>query len=126
MIIPQQIKREDRLVRNRKIIKSFKNLKTNWNGNHEAPIPQIIIDTALKTLDQLLVQPEVFPATDSSIQFDFTNFDNFEIEVNIYPDKFIIYTSKNNVEETKTIDNINCQSDIIINTINEFISKSYV
>ena len=126
MIIPQQIKREDRLVRNRKLIKSFKDLKTNWKGNQEEPIPQIIIDTALKTLDQVLVQPEVFPETDSSIQFDFTNFDNFEIEVNIYPDKFIIYTSKNNVEETKTIDNINCQSDIIINTINEFISKSYV
>lgn len=125
MNIPIPIKREDRLSRNQKLIKSFKNLKQNWYGHGEKPIPEEVIVSALGSIPHLLVQPEVFPATDSSIQFDFNNFETFELEVNIEPKKIIIYSSVENVENTSEIPNPENNPGLIADTINEYITKYY-
>lgn len=125
MDIPISIRREDRLSENQKLIKSFKDLKQNWSGHNEKPIPEEIIISALGSIPKLLVQPEVFPATDSSIQFDFTNFETFELEVNIELKKIIIYSSVKNVENTSEIANPENDPELIANTINEYITKYY-
>ena len=125
MDIPISINREDRLSENQKLIKSFKDLKRNWYGHDEKPIPEEVIMVALGSIQHILVKPEVFPATDSSIQFDFNNFETFELEVNIEPKNIIIYSSFENVENTSEIPNPENNPELLADIINEYITKYY-
>ncbi len=91
---PKTIKgyeRYDRREENLNELASFSELKFNWFGHGAEPFSKDVISQATSVIEMLTVQPEVFPALDGTIQFDFTNFEDFYFEVSIGDDYYDIY-----------------------------------
>lgn len=91
---PKTIKgyeRYDRREENLNELASFSELKFNWFGHGAEPFSKDVISQATSIIEMLTVQPEVFPALDGTIQFDFTNFEDFYFEVSIGDDYYDIY-----------------------------------
>lgn len=73
---PTQMKNFERLD-------SFLNLKRNWNQNDAEPISEKLVSQAKGLLPVLLVQPEIFPTANGTIQFEYDNSvgDHFDFEM---------------------------------------------
>lgn len=54
----------------------IKKLKDNWNGYGAKPINKIILDYTEKLLDNILVQPKIFPTAANSIQLEYYDKNN--------------------------------------------------
>ncbi|MFC0903910.1 hypothetical protein ACFHWD_04290 [Clostridium sp. MT-14] len=83
-----------------KDIKSFRQLKYNWNGYNGEPISDIVIDKALNLIKELKPIPEVFPTGRGSIQFEWGK-DSLYLEMEIFEDKIQIFNIAN--KNTKEI-----------------------
>lgn len=68
---------------NLKKLDSIGNLSDNWNGNGATAIPTIVIDKTRKIIEEIPIQPEIFPTALSTIQLEFYNSrrDHMEIEI---------------------------------------------
>lgn len=96
---PKTIKgyeRYDRREENLNKLASFSELKHNWFGHGSVPFSKDAISQATSVIKMLTVQPEVFPALDGTVQFDFTNFEDFYFEVSIGDDYYDIYIDGGN------------------------------
>ena len=70
-------------------------LKDGWNGNGAPAFPKSLIKKARELLDNLDVQPEIFPTALQTIQMEFDNSrkDHMEIEIgeNETAEVFVVY-----------------------------------
>ena len=59
------------------------NRKDGWNGNGAEAFPEALISKIDAIIDELIIQPEVFPTALGSIQFEYDNSrrDHMEIEI---------------------------------------------
>lgn len=118
---PKTIKgyeRYDRREENLNKLASFSELKFNWFGHGSAPFSKDVISQATSVIEMLTVQPEVFPALDGTIQFDFTNFEDFYFEVSIGDDSYDIYVDDSN---DKHYENPNQDPMLILNDIKKVL-----
>lgn len=118
---PKTIKgyeRYDRREENLNKLASFSDLKHNWLGHGSASFSKDVISQATSVIKMLTVQPEVFPALDGTIQFDFTNFEDFYFEVSIGDDYYDIYIDDSN---DKRYENPNQDPMLILNDIKKVL-----
>ncbi len=80
----------------------IRSLKTGWNGNGAPSFPASLIDRVEGIINELNIQPEIFPTALSTIQLEYDNSrrDHMEIEIgeNEMAEIFIVYF--NGMEET--------------------------
>ncbi len=64
-------------------LKVIQNLRENWNGNGAPAFPKTLTDRVARFLNELNIQPEIFPTALSTIQFEYDNSrrDHMEIEI---------------------------------------------
>lgn len=106
--------RYDRRKENLNKLASFSDLKHDWFGHGSVSFSKDVISQATSVIKMLTVQPEVFPALDGTIQFDFTNFEDFYFEVSIGDDYYDIYIDDSN---NKHYENPNQDPMLILNDI---------
>jgi hypothetical protein len=87
-----------------KTIKSFRDLKQNWNGYGAEPISEEVINKALKLVKELKPIPEIFPVANNSIQFEWETDDQvLYLEMEIFKDKIKVFNMSQYRGETTTI-----------------------
>ncbi len=61
----------------------IRGLKDNWNGNGAAALPGKLLDRVGELINELMIQPEIFPTALGTIQFEYDNsrHDHMEIEI---------------------------------------------
>ena len=99
----QQLQNKLRL--NEEQIKSYLHLPNNWNGNGANAISKNIVERALKLVQKLDYQPEIFPTARDTIQFEYEKGDNY-LEIEVFIDFFILYKNVNDEEKELKIDDI--------------------
>lgn len=65
----------------------FTTLEKDWNGYNADPFDPILIEKCKSLINRLDFIPEIFPAADDSIQFEFSRFDGAELLFFIHIDK---------------------------------------
>lgn len=100
-----------------KLIRKFKN---NWNGYGAKPIDKIILDYTEKLLDNILVQPKIFPTSANSIQLEYYDENNQD-------NCLIIELGENNINIFNNITNENLvfNYDNFIKKVNDKIKEFY-
>lgn len=64
-------------------IKTIRSMKKNWNGNGAPAFKKELIEKVSQILDDLMIQPEIFPTALGTIQLEYDNSrkDHMEIEI---------------------------------------------
>ena len=64
-------------------LEEIRSMKKNWNGNGAPAFKKKLTDKVLVLLNDLSIQPEMFPTALSTIQFEYDNSrkDHMEIEI---------------------------------------------
>ncbi len=64
-------------------LENISNLRDNWNGNGAPAIPKTVIEKTRKIIENIPIQPEIFPTALSSIQLEYDNSrrDHMELEI---------------------------------------------
>lgn len=77
------VKKEEKLIKNMQKLQSIKELEKNWNGYDAEPISPQVIQITQRLLPDLYEQPEVFPTGRDTIQLEYekTNGDYLEFEI---------------------------------------------
>ena len=70
---------------NLKKLEKIAALRDGWNGNGAPALPRELIERVRKLLNELLIQPEIFPTALMTIQFEYDNTrrDHMEIEIGL-------------------------------------------
>ncbi|MBE5827344.1 MAG: type II toxin-antitoxin system Phd/YefM family antitoxin [Butyrivibrio sp.] len=64
-------------------LENIRNLKDNWNGNGAPALPINLIEKTRKLLEDLPIQPEIFPTALSTIQLEYDNSRRDHMEIDI-------------------------------------------
>ena len=83
LFIPMNALSGDVKTDNLKKLDVIQRLKKNWNGNGAAPFSPKEIDRMKVLINELRIQPEIFPTALQTIQFEYDNArrDHMEIEI---------------------------------------------
>lgn len=106
-----------KIISNEKI-KAISKLEKNWNGNGADRFSKKLIKVAYEIIDNLEMQPEIFPTARDSIQLEYENSSKDYLEFEIFKDKIKMFSYKNDGSEETT-------KDIDSNQLNNIISKFY-
>ena len=81
------------------------NLKDGWNGNEAPAIPGKVISKVRSLINELYIQPEIFPTALSSIQLEFDNSrrDHMEIEIGENDEAEVFIVLYNGEERFETV-----------------------
>lgn len=86
----------------------IRSLKENWNSNGAMPIPQEIANKVESLIENLIIQPEIFPTAHRSIQLEYENSrrDHMEIEIDTSDTAgvFIVKNNGSEIYETVSVD----------------------
>lgn len=111
------IKKNDNIKR----LKDIEKLKYNWNNNEADPINKEICYNILNIINEVIIQPKIFPTANDSIQLEYYDISdsNKYLEFEIFKKYIKVYhISSNREENTFTINNINTRQ--INNIIMDF------
>ena len=78
------MERQDSLKKHNMVkLEEIRSMKKNWNGNGAPAFKKKLTDKVLVLLNDLSIQPEMFPTALSTIQFEYDNSqkDHMEIEI---------------------------------------------
>ncbi len=107
--------KEENLAR----LEEIKQLKDNWNGNGSPAIPSDVIEKTRTLLEDLPIQPEIFPTALMSIQLEFDNsrHDHMEIDISSgdMAEVFVVLYSGTESEES-----VSCSADSITERVLNF------
>ena len=97
----------------------YSQLEYNWNDNGAEPFDKELINLAWKKINELEIQPKVFPTAGDSIQFEYEKGNGDYLEFQICEDKIEVFKiiDKNEEEFNTSID------DDINNIVNKFHGK---
>lgn len=102
------------------LLDAYSALNKNWDGYGAEPIDPKIIDRAKQMLDGLAVMPDVYPTSNSTIQFEFERGEDY-LEVEIEKDCFkILICHNNDYKNAKTMvipNELKLPDDFIINSL---------
>jgi len=91
--------------RNKLILNNFLKLEENWNLNKAQKFSSNLINKSLKLLAKMEFQPQIFPTSRNSIQFEYEKENGDYLEVEIFDKSIQIYQNKNNCEIEKELNN---------------------
>lgn len=80
-------------------------LPFNWNENDALPFSKKLIDKCREVLANLNVVPKIYPAANSSIQFEYYKSDGSLLEFNIFEDRITLFKKKEKDSNGKWIKN---------------------
>lgn len=100
-------------------LKVIRGLKDNWNGNGASPFSKKFLDKVEELLNELGIQPEIFPTAMGSIQLEYDNSrrDHMEIEID-ESDTAEVFIVNFNGEEI--LESIPCTSEAINERAGDF------
>ena len=107
------------------IVKKFENLNKlheysqldyNWNFNGAEPFAKEVINLCWERINELEIQPEIFPTACGSIQFEYEKDNKDYLEFEIYQDRIEVFKIINGNEEEFDVN----ASDDLNNIVNEF------
>ncbi len=86
-------------------LNSIRSFKENWNGNGAPSFPVELTDKVASLLNELYIQPEVFPTALCTIQLEYDNSrrDHMEIEIGTSDIAEIFIVNYNGIESTESI-----------------------
>ena len=67
------------------ILNSFKKLENNWDGYDALAPTKEIINTVCLLINELDIQPEIFPTPDGGIQLEYVIGENRHLNIEILP-----------------------------------------
>ena len=90
---------------NREKLSVIRSLKYDWNGNGAPPFPETLINNVSMLLDNLTIQPEIFPTALCTIQLEYDNSrrDHMEIEIGTNDKAEVFIVNFDGSEMAKTI-----------------------
>lgn len=88
---------------NKKKVKSFLNLKPNWNGYGALPIEKNIVNKVLEIFEKLPSEVEYYPTGRNSIQLELHKNNGDYIEIEITENSCELYSFINNIENEENI-----------------------
>ena len=95
------------LQQNIERLRSFLNLAPNWNGYDACTFSADVIDSTIKTIKKLSLQPEIYPLSDGRVQLEYSRKNGMYLEFEINPDNSInVYRINSDSSETEYKDNI--------------------
>lgn len=97
---------------NMKKIDEIKEFGNNWNGYGASPFSHEFLENIGEILNGIVVQPEIFPTSRESIQFEYNFFENKYLEFELYADKIALF---------KEIDDNEVESVTTLGSVSEFI-----
>ena len=77
-------------------IESFKNFKDNWNGYGALPLPENVINKAIRLVNELYPIPEVFPTACDSIQIEW-EINGVYVELEIFENEIKLYSERGEI-----------------------------
>lgn len=80
-----------KLLSNIKKVKGFLDLAQNWNDNNASPFKPILVSSVLDLLLSIYKQPETFPTSRGSIQFEYEKENGDYLEFEIFEDKIQMF-----------------------------------
>ena len=69
----------------------YSQLEYNWNDNRAEPFEKELINLAWKKINELEIQPDVFPTACDSIQFEYEKENEDYLEFEIYTDRIEVF-----------------------------------
>ena len=80
-------------------------MKDNWNGNGAPAFPESLVDKVAHLINELVIQPELFPTALSTIQLEYDNSrkDHLEIELDGSESAEVFLQKKEAEEVHKTV-----------------------
>lgn len=90
-------------VKNGIKLSSYRNLDFNWNNNQEEPFPHTLLKKCQSLINDLIIQPDVFPTGRGSIQFEYEKKNGEYLEFELYEDKIEYFYMDENDEEKEDI-----------------------
>ena len=102
--------------KNIKILDGILALEKNWNGNDANPFSLDLVTKAKSIINELKIQPKVFPTGDDSIQLDYEKASGDYLEFEIYNDKIKCFSIINDIENTSIL----TTTSQIVDTISAF------
>lgn len=105
---------------NLKKLEAIRSLGDNWNGNGAAAFNPALVDKVENMINELIIQPEIFPTALNTIQLEYDNSRKDHMEIEICEDDMAeVFIVKFNGEEIS--DTIPATAD----SINERVSDFY-
>lgn len=103
----------------RKTIHKIAHLKDCWDGYNAKAISSVIIERALKLVDFISYEPQIYPTPRGTIQFEFYNKNDNYLEIEIFENNYIV------TQITKTEESEYAETDIInfLRTIKAFYAE---
>jgi hypothetical protein len=92
-------KEESKKLDNLKRLDEISKLEENWNDNGAKPFSNRLITKARYIIDDLLIQPEVFPTARNSIQLEYEKKTGEYMEFEIYESSIKVYIVDQNENE---------------------------
>ena len=101
-------------------LKKIQSMKDNWNGNGAPAIPVSLIKKVTKLVNELEIQPEIFPTALGTIQLEYDNSrrDHMEIEIGLSDIAEIFIVSFSGEEKEESI-------AVLGSAINERVGNFY-
>ncbi len=108
--------------KNKDKLNSIRKLEYNWNDNDAEAIDKIICDNILKIIEEVIIQPKIFPTANNSIQLEYYDYKdkNKYLEFEVFKDYINIYEVLSNSKEKSYIIN-----SVNVNKINSIIMDFY-
>lgn len=108
--------------KNKDKLNSIRKLEYNWNDNDAEAIDKIICDNILKIIEEVIIQPKMFPTANNSIQLEYYDYKdkNKYLEFEVFKDYINIYEVLSNSKEKSYIIN-----SVNVNKINSIIMDFY-
>lgn len=108
-----------KVVDNLKLVEGFKKLQSNWNGYGAKEFDDEYLNSIKDLIQELPVQPEIFPTGRQTVQFEFSLPEDTFLEIEIFNGNAQCLSDINGLEEEKTISLTQINSEI-----NAFFTKS--
>ncbi len=103
------------IIINKKTLENIKKLEPDWNGYNSIAIDDKVIASAFSLINQLERQPKIFPTGRGTLQFEFSNDDDYL--------EFEISTSENSFFEQKK--NQESEGQVPMDKINEKVNEFF-
>jgi hypothetical protein len=97
--LKSQLKLISKKFENLNKLHEYSRLKYDWNFNGAEPFTEDVIELSWEKLNDLEIQPEVFPTACGSVQFEYEKDNKDYLEFEIYQDRIEVFKIINENEE---------------------------
>ncbi len=104
------------IITNKKTLENIKTLEPGWNGYNSIAIDGKVIESAFSLINQLERQPKIFPTGRGTLQFEFSNNDDY-LEIEISTTENLFFEQKKNRKSEGQL-----SMDMINEKVNEFFA----